>query len=276
VRLSPRRVRTSALLVVTLFVFLFLLGPVVVIALASLESSMTYHFTFPPKNPSLNWYFNIPGKFLHVLGVSFVLAVVSAAIATTLGAMAALGIVRGQSRGAQLLQAFFRLPLQIPLVVTGVVFLQFYYQIFDTFGISLLGGLAGLVIAYVFITIPYNVSTVVVVLMRAGPRLLEAAHILGATPWSAFWRVTYPTMKPGLFVGLFYSFIISFGDVPVTVFLAGSGFVTLPVEIFQTLQFDFEPAVLAISTLVVLSSLGLIVAVQRIVGLDLVMPSSRR
>ncbi|MBM3601498.1 MAG: ABC transporter permease [Alphaproteobacteria bacterium] len=271
-----RLMRNGFLLAVTLFVYLFLLGPVVVIAVASLESSMAYHFTLTPENPSLRWYFAIPGKYLHAFGVSFLVASISALIATALGAMAALGIVRGQSRGAQLLQTFFRLPLQIPLVVTGVVFLQFYYLLFDLLGVSLLGKLAGVVTAHVFITIPYNVSTVAVVLMRTGTRLDEAAESLGATPWSAFRRVTLPAMKPGLFVGLFYSFIISFGDVPVTVFLAGSGFVTLPVEIFHTLQFDWEPAVLALSTLVVLFSFALIVVVQRVVGLDLVVPQSRR
>lgn len=271
-----RTTRNAALLGITLFVFVFLLGPVLIIAVASLESSMTYHYTFPPADPSLKWYVSIPGKYMHALGVSFALGAVSALISTSLGAMAALGIVRGQTGGAQLLQAFFRLPLQIPLVVTGVVFLQFYYLILDAFGISLLGNLAGLVIAHVFITIPYNVSTVAVVLMRTGVRLDEAAESLGATPWSAFRRVTLPAMKPGLFVGLFYSFIISFGDVPVTVFLAGGGFVTLPVEIFQTMQFDWEPAILAVSTIVVLFSFALIIVVQRVVGLDLVVPQSRR
>jgi putative spermidine/putrescine transport system permease protein len=271
-----RTTRNAVLLGITLFVFVFLLGPVLIIAVASLESSMTYHYTFPPADPSLKWYVSIPGKYMHALGISFALGAVSALISTSLGAMAALGIVRGQTGGAQLLQAFFRLPLQIPLVVTGVVFLQFYYLILDAFGISLLGNLAGLVIAHVFITIPYNVSTVAVVLMRHGTRLDEAAESLGATPWSAFRRVTLPAMKPGLFVGLFYSFIISFGDVPVTVFLVGGAFVTLPVEIFQTMQFDWEPAILAVSTIVVLFSFALIILVQRVVGLDLVVPQSRR
>ena len=63
---------------------------------------------------------------------------------------------------------------------------------------------------------------------------------------------------------------------PVAVFLASGGYVTLPVEIFQSLQFDFEPAILSLSTLVVLFSLLLIVAVQRVAGLDLVLPASRR
>jgi putative spermidine/putrescine transport system permease protein len=109
-----------------------------------------------------------------------------------------------------------------------------------------------------------------------GTRLEEAAATLGATRWSILLRVTLPQIKPGLFAAFFYAFIISFGDVPVAVFLVDQETMTLPVEIFQTLQFDFEPTVLAISTLVVLFSMLLIVAVQRLAGLNLVVPTNRR
>ena len=83
-------------------------------------------------------------------------------------------------------------------------------------------------------------------------------------------------LKPGLFAGFFYAFIVSFGDVPIAVFLASGNFVTLPVAIFQTLQFDFEPAVLALSTLVVIFSALLIIGMQKLVGFELVLPSARR
>jgi len=64
--------------------------------------------------------------------------------------------------------------------------------------------------------------------------------------------------------------------VPIAVFLAGSKFVTLPVEIFQSLQFDFNPAILALSTLIVIFSLILILIMQRMVGLDIVLHTGRR
>jgi putative spermidine/putrescine transport system permease protein len=78
-----------------------------------------------------------------------------------------------------------------------------------------------------------------------------------------------------VFAGFFFfAFIVSFGDVPVSVFLTSGGTAPLPVEIFQTLQFDFDPRVLAISTIVVVVSSAFIVATQRLVGLDLVLPGS--
>jgi putative spermidine/putrescine transport system permease protein len=257
-------------------VYFFLLGPIIAIALASLEGKQTYHFQFPPETLSLAWYGKIPPKYVHALGVSVVVASITACISTLIGTGAAIGLVRGGLRSAEGLQAFFNLPLQVPLVVTGVVFLQFYNQLATLAGIDFLGSLAGLVIVHVFITIPYSIGTVGSVLVRANPRLEEAARTLGASEWSIFRRVLMPMLKPGIFAGLFYAFITSFGDVPTAVFIASGAFVTLPVEIFQTLQFDFDPTVLALSTIVVIFSVILILVVQKLVGLDLVLPSAKR
>ena len=261
---------------VTAAVYIFLLGPILAVALASLEARQSYAFRFPPDQLSLVWYGRIPQKYWDALGVSLAAATIASTISTVIGAAAAMGLVRGEWRSRSALQAFFNLPLQVPLVVTGVVFLQLYNQLALMFGIDPLGSLVGLVIPYVFVTMPYSVGTVGAVLLRANPRLEEAARTLGASEWSVFRRVLLPVIKPGLFAGFFYGFIVAFGDVPIAVFLASGHFVTLPVEIFQTLQFDFDPAVLALSTLVVIFSALLIVAVQRLVGFDLVLPSARR
>jgi putative spermidine/putrescine transport system permease protein len=261
---------------VTTAVYLFLLGPIVAIALASLEGKQTYHFQFPPETFSLVWYGKIPHKYVHALGVSVVVASIVAFVSTLIGAAGAIGIVRGGFQTSETLKAFFNLPLQIPLVVSGVVFLQFYNQLAILSGVDFLGSLAGLVIAHVFVTIPYGVGAVGSVLVRTNPRIEEAARTLGASEWSVFRRILLPTLKPGLFAGFFYGFIVSFGDVPIAVFIASGRFVTLPVEIFQTLQFDFDPAVLALSTLVVIFSVILIVSMQRLVGFDLVLPSAKR
>jgi len=271
-----RLLRMAPLVVAAVIVYLFLLAPIASVILASFSEGQTSYFKFPPERYSLAIYGAIPVKYLQSLGVSFVVALMAALVATTIGAIAALGIVRGRLGGQEWFLAFFRLPLQVPFVVTGVVFLQFYYRIIDVTGVDLIGSIPGLVLAHVFMTVPYGVGAVAVVLMRAGPRLEEAAKSLGAGSWSTFRRVTLPLMKPGIFAGFFYAFIISFGDVPVAVFIANGPYTTLPVEIFQALQFDFEPAVLALSTVVVLLSAGMIIAAQRLIGFDLVMPSTGR
>jgi putative spermidine/putrescine transport system permease protein len=259
---------------VAVFVYAFLLAPFFVVMVASLEGSQAFFYNFPPGQLSLAWYVDIPAKYFRAFGVSLVVGATSAMVAGLVGTAAALGIVRGRVRRQPLVQAFFRLPLQIPFVVTGVVFLQFYYRLVDVIGVNLAGTLVGLILAHVFVSIPYAVGTVSSVLVRLNPQLEEAAAILGAGGWSTFRRVTFPLIRPGIFAGVLYAFIISFGDVPVAVFLAGSNIVTLPVEIFHSLQFDFNPAILALSTMVVLFSLVLIVLMQRVVGLDIVLRTS--
>jgi putative spermidine/putrescine transport system permease protein len=106
--------------------------------------------------------------------------------------------------------------------------------------------------------------------------LEEAALGLGAGRWSTFRRVTMPLMMPGIYAGVLYAFIVSFGDVSVSLFLAGPRFTTFPVEIFQALGFDFNPAMLAISTLVALFSLGITWVIQQILGLDILLRAGAR
>jgi putative spermidine/putrescine transport system permease protein len=88
-------------------------------------------------------------------------------------------------------------------------------------------------------------------------------------------RVTLPALTPGVFSRLFYTFIMSFGDIPVSIFLTEARLQPLPVEIFQTLRFDFDPAVLSASSLVILFSVVLIVMVRQLLGIDLVMRGAK-
>ena len=194
-------------------------------------------------------------------------------LAGVLGTAAALGIVRSRIGGKEAFQAFFRLSVQIPLVVTGAVFLQFYYYVSALTGLNPLRSLAGLIVAHLFIALPYCVGSVSAVLVRMNPSLEEAAQSLGATHGSVFRRVTLPAIRPGVAAGMFYAFIVSFGDVPVAIFLASGDNATLPVRIFQDMQFDFQPSMLAVSSLIVILSAALILALQKLTGLDIVLPS---
>jgi putative spermidine/putrescine transport system permease protein len=111
---------------------------------------------------------------------------------------------------------------------------------------------------------------------RLDASLEEAAESLGATAWATFWQVTFPALRPGIVAGLLYAFIMSFGDVPVSIFLVNSATMTFPVQTFQDMQADFNPGMLAVSTIVVAVSLMLILLLQKVAGLDLVLPSRQR
>jgi putative spermidine/putrescine transport system permease protein len=167
-----------------------------------------------------------------------------------------------------LVAAMLRAPLQIPAVVIGLGFLQFYYLLGSMFGFNPSGTFVGLLIGHVFITLPFAIGSVTVVLQRFSISLEEAAISLGATDWRTFRRVTLPIILPGVWSGALYAFIISFGDVPVSMLLAGEHTAPFPVAMFNAMQFDFNPAILAISTLVLAGSCLVIWLLQRVLGVN--------
>lgn len=255
-------------------VYVFLLAPLVVVAGASLNGGeFLAYVNFPPDRISLDWYSRIPRSQLVSLINSFGLALATTLLAIALGVPAAFGLTRANFRGKSVVAALMRAPLQIPFAVIGVSFLQFYYVLGDTTGLYLQASLPGLLIAHVFAALPYVIGTVGAVLQRFNQRYEEAALILGASRWSTFRRVTLPIIMPGIYTGGLYAFMLSFTDVPIVLFLAGADFTTFPVEVFHSFQFDFNPTILASSTLVMIGSLLIMLFAQRALGLDALLKS---
>ena len=261
------------------FVAVYLLAPLVVVVGASFGAPQTggvviSYVEFPPRHFTLDWYRRISADTFRALGLSIGLAGEAALIACALGVPAALGLVRGRMPGKAVIAALFRAPLQIPAVVSGIAFLQLFYLVDDHAGTSLHGSFTGLLLAHVFLALPFVIGSVAAVLQRFDTRLEEAARILGATGWRAFRRVTLPLIMPGIVTGAIYGFLVSFIDVPVSLFLSGSGLVPYPVELFSAMQQEISPTILASATLVVGFSLLLLLAVHRLVGLDALLRSS--
>jgi len=249
-------------------VFVFLFAPLVVVVGASFDGGERTFLNFPPRELSLRWYGRISPELFESLGLSIVLGVVTAAVACLVGVPAALGLVRAEFPGKALVAAAFRAPLQIPAVVIGVSFLKLFYLIGDVTGVYVVGTLPGLVIAHSFLATPYVIGTVSAVLQRFNLRLEEAALSLGASRLRTFRRVTLPVIMPGVYAGAMYAFLVSFGDVPVALFLGGSGMQPFAAKIFHLMEFDFDPTLLAISTFIIFGSLAAIYLLQRAVGLE--------
>ena len=258
-------------------VLVFLLAPVVVVVLASFDGGDPVagraFLNFPPSSLSLQWYFSIQPRLFHSLWISFLVACFAAGIGTVIGVPAALGLIRGNLPGKTVLSALFRAPLQIPFIVIGVAFLQTYYLLGDALGLRISGSFIALAVGHLFVATPYVIGSVGSVLLRFNPNLEEAALSLGASRWRTFRRVTLPIIMPGIYAGALFAFMVSFGDVPISLFLASPKYTTLPLEIFHSMEFDFDAAVLAISTLIVFASLVILWLIQKSVGLDVMLRS---
>ena len=249
-----------------LLLFLFL--PLIVVAGASFGSGDRPYVSFPPSELSIHWYLNVPAQYWRSVGVSVVVASCTALVSVAIAVPAALGLVRARFRGKSIIALLLRAPLQIPYVVAGIAFLQTYYLIANVTGLQVRATYPGLVVGHVFLATPYAIGVIAAVLERFNPRLEEAALSLGAGPWRVFQRVTLPIILPGVYAGALYAFIISFGEVPVALFIGGPGRTTFPVEMFAAMQFDFSPALLAVSTAILLLSFAGLIMIQRLIGFD--------
>lgn len=268
------------LLTVAYFVLVFtvLLAPLVVVIGGSFsapanDAVIVSYIQFPPERLTLQWYARIPASQLHALAVSFILGLAVALAASLIGVPAALGLVRGRFRGKTLVSVLLKAPLQIPHVVCGIAFLQLYYRFGDMTNLYLQGTNLGLFLGHLFLATPFVIGSVSTVLLRFNPRLEEAAQALGAGPWRTLWRVTLPVIAPGIFTGALYAFIVSFVDVPVAVFLASADTTTFPVELFHALEQDFNPSSLASASLAAGFAVLLVVAAQRLVGMETLLHS---
>jgi putative spermidine/putrescine transport system permease protein len=258
-RMAPRA-RAAGLRAWVFLVYCFLLAPVVVVLLASLSS--TSYLTVPPKGITLRWFLEVleDPSYIDAIAFSLVLAAMATAGSLIMGMAAAYAIMRRAVPGAEAISAFLMAPLVFPAVVVGVALLQLYSLV----GLSATFG--GLALAHMVITIPYVVRAILASLAGSDPHIEEAACVLGANRWVAFFKVTLPLIRPGVVAGGLFSFIVSFDNVPVSIFLLGVRHTTLPVKIFTAMEYGVDPTIAAVSTMLIIVTALFLIAAERWVG----------
>ena len=240
-----------------LFAMLFFLyTPIVVMMAMGFNESSLYEMPF---SFSTRWYealyHNAP---LLTSGMnSIIIAVITALIATSLGTMAAVALERRTFRGKSLLQLLLLPPIAIPWLITGTAMLVFFYW-------SGIGrGMHALLIGHVALAIPYVVLVVGTGFKTIRVDLEEAAMSLGSTPVHAFFAVTLPLLYPSIVGAALFAFAVSLDQFVISYFLATPGYTTLPVQIYSAIRKGFTPEINAISTLLLLGSMGTILIFAR-------------
>jgi putative spermidine/putrescine transport system permease protein len=257
-----RRALRAFLTLWGVLVALFLLAPLVIVFINSFGSEQ--YVIFPPGGFSLRWYREIPRYYVDGAILSVTVAAASIVIACVLAIPAGLAVARGSLPGRAAIDAVLRSPIQIPLLVSGVAFLQFYVLLRNWSGISLAGSFAGLVIAHTVVVSPYVLVAVVARLARYPDNLDEAAYGLGASPLRAFFTVTLPIIRPAIASGMFFAFLMSFDNVPTTIFLVQSGQTTLPLALFFDTELSLSRVQYAVGTIVTaVSTATILLALRR-------------
>jgi putative spermidine/putrescine transport system permease protein len=241
-------------------VYAFLLAPIAVVMLASLTK--TDYVVFPPQGLTLAWYAAIFAhpEFVGSLVLSLIVAGGTAIVAGTLGTLAAIAIVRERVPGSGLWLALLSSPLVIPTVVLGIALLQWFTLI------ALPAGALPLILGHTILALPYVVRLVGAGLLGIDPSLDRAAAGLGATPLERLRRVTLPIVAPSIVAGALFAFITSFDDLTVALFIVSTNVMTLPVRIYDYMQFNYDPLITSISTVMIVLSLVLVFVVERVIG----------
>jgi putative spermidine/putrescine transport system permease protein len=239
----------------------FLLVPIAIVLVFALNP--TPYIAFPPVGVTLRWFakFFSSATFMNALALSLEVALAVAVLATTLGAMCALGIARGAVPGARLLTTFFLSPLMLPAILTGLAL----FQLFVLAGIG--RPVWGLIIGHTIVAIPYVLRTTLAVLHDFDRRVEEAAAVLGAAPARVFYEVTLPLIRPGVIAGAIFAFIVSFDQLPISLFLVLPSRETLPVVLLNYIRYDLDGAIAAASMVSIALALTAVLLLERIIGL---------
>lgn len=194
---------------------------------------------------SLKWYAELfrDRDMAEALRNSIVLAVLSCLCAVIIGTMGALGMHRKKSRLGDTIAYISMIPIMIPEIILGMVFLS----VFSLMGLPF--GMVTLVIAHTAFCIPYVFSMVKARLVGMDKALEEAALDLGASPVRVFFDVTLPLIAPAIWSGVMLAFAMSFDDVVISIFVTGPTVNTLPVKIYTKLKTGITPEINALATI---------------------------
>ncbi len=238
-------------------ILIFLYVPVMVMAAMAFNRSPLYEmpFTF-----DLVWFRSLIGndRLLGATLNSILIALANTFLASIIGTMAALALGRYRFRGRAFLYFLLLPPIAIPWLIVGTAMLLFFFWI----GIG--RGLHAILLGHVALSLPYVILLVAARMRSFGSVLEEAAASLGAPPLQVFWRVTLPILGPGIAAGGLFAFAISFDQFVISYFLAPPGVSTLPVEIYSAIRKGFTPEINAISTLIIVASMGIMLLTMRL------------
>ena len=244
-------------------IFIFLITPIIVVMPLSFNAQDFFTFTpemlrFDPAGYSLKHYqdFFSSNDWQQALWNSVRIAPAATLLSVSFGTLAAIGLSQPHVPFRRVIMAILISPMIVPLIISAAGMYFFYSRI------GLQGTYIGVVLAHAALGIPFVIITVTATLVGFDRSLTRAAANLGAGPVRTFFRVQMPLILPGVISGGLFAFITSFDEVVVVLFVGSAQQQTLPWQMFTGLREQISPTILAVATILVAISIGLLTTVE--------------
>lgn len=209
---------------------------------------------------SLTWY----QELFHDedLGVSLrnslIIAIISCLLAAVIGTLGAYGMLKIKSKPNKMIEYISIIPIMIPEIILGMVFLAVFSFIDLPFGMMTL------IIAHTTFCVPYVLLNVKARLVGMDKSYEEAALDLGASKRRTFFDITLPLISPAIWSGVLLAFAMSFDDVVISIFVTGPQVNTLPIKIYTKMKTGVTPEINALATLMLVATIILVFSSYKI------------
>jgi putative spermidine/putrescine transport system permease protein len=243
----------------------FMLAPLAIVVLVSFTDKG--YVSMPFDGASLRWYRAIldAPDFIAAFQRSIGIAASAATIATLLAVPAGLAIAWFRFRGRDAILSLLLAPLMVPNVVLGIALLRFFSQL------NISGSMWTLVLGHVLVVLPFALRLVVASCAGFDRSVTYAAQTLGASGWTAFRRVELPLIMSGVAGGWLMAFVTSFDELTMSIFVSSAATETLPVKMYNYIANTIDPLLASVSTVLIAMTLLLLIALDRLFGLDRVL-----
>lgn len=254
--MKRKRLRLSLVYQAMLLALMYL--PIIVVVVYSFNVSKN---TTIWSGITLDWYRKMAHNrgLLEALRNSLVLAALSSGLAGIIGTLGAVGMARVELKSKGAVEYISTLPIMVPEIILGMVFMAFFAML------SLPFGMLTLVMGHTTFCVPYVFMMVKSSLVGIDKSLGEAAKDLGASEERAFLDITLPLVAPALVSGMLLAFAMSLDDVVISIFVTGARTNTLPVRIYTQLKSGVTPEINALCTIMLVVTF-VIVVLSRMIG----------
>ena len=202
-----------------------------------------------------HWYTQMfqDSAIMNALNNTLLIAFASALIATVIGTIAAIGINSMKRIPRTIVMGINNIPMLNSDIVTGISMMLLFVKFIDL-------GFVTVLLAHITFSIPYVILNVLPKMKQTNRSTYEAALDLGATPLYAFYKVTWPEIRPGVFSGFMMAVTMSLDDFSITYFTKGAGVNTLSTMLYTELRKGIKPELYALSTILFFAVLLILLA----------------